>query len=119
MTAIPHFRLLLLAAALLLLLAAPAGARAACGDYLHVGDDHIAAKPAKPAPKPCDGPNCSQRQMPELPPAPVPAVTFSDDFGCVVQTPRAPALGRRAGWLEAPDIRAAIHSPSDIFHPPR
>jgi hypothetical protein len=118
MTATLHCRLPLVAAALLLLLAAPAGARAACGDYLHVGDDHQPANPAQPAPKPCHGPNCSQRQLPELPLAPVPTTTFSDDFCWVAISTSAEAQPRSA-WPHTADVHIVIHTPADIFHPPR
>src|SRR6266436_4722054 len=106
MLAIPHRWLLLLGAALLLL-AAPGGARAACGDYLHVGGDHQKSKPAAPAPKPCDGPHCSQRQLPPLLPAPVPTTIVSDELCCVVSSAPTASM-RRSTWPEASDAGLAV-----------
>ena len=118
MIAIPHCRLMLLAAALLALLAAPVGVQAACGDYLQVGGDHQTFTPAKPAPKPCDGPHCSQGELPQQPLAPVPPTIVSDDLGYVVNLAPA-AITPRTGWLDLVVVLLAIHTPSDIFHPPR
>jgi hypothetical protein len=115
MIAILHCRLPLLGAALLLLLAA-GSARAECGDYLHIGSKKSA--PAEPAPKPCDGPHCSQHQFPPVPPAPVPPSTFSDE-SCCVASPVANPPAPRSGWIEPLDVRAADSAPTDIFDPPR
>jgi hypothetical protein len=117
MLAISHRWFLLLGAALLLL-AAPAGARAACGDYLHVGGDQRTSKPAAPTPKPCDGPHCSQRQLPPLPPAPVPPTVVSDDLCCVVSAANT-APKQRSTWPDAAEAGLAIHTSADIFDPPR
>src|SRR5947208_2607360 len=117
MLASPH-RWFVLFGAALLLLAAPAGVRAACGDYLHVGGDHQTSKPAAPAPKPCDGPHCSQRQSPPLPPAPVPPTIVNDDL-CGVISSASTAPKQRTNWPDAADAGLAIHTPADIFDPPR
>src|SRR6516165_1909362 len=116
MLAIPH-RWLLLAAALLLLLAVPAGARAACGDYLYVGGEHLTSKPPSPTPKPCDGPRCSQHQLPPLTPAPIPPTVIHDDLCCLSDV-AAMTSGSRPNWSAAAAADVAVHTPADVFHPP-
>lgn len=96
------------------LLLAASAARASCGDYL---EKHEPA-PAKPAPKPCDGPHCSQHQFPPIPPAPVPPPSLGDD-SCCVAISETTAVAPRVGWLDIVECREPHFTPNELFDPPR
>jgi hypothetical protein len=113
-------------------LAAPATARASCGDYVLLGNGHAdrAAAPQLPPadhrtaeqplpvqPRPCSGPHCSRHLPPPLPPAagaPAPV----EDRCCppallVLDTARAIARTVEAS------CRKPSHSAAPVYHPPR
>ena len=108
-------------------LAAPASARASCGDYVHIGQTgaHKAerpdgAMPAAPAKHklPCTGPHCSR--------APVSDPPLSTSQGPPRIEQWANASGLLPGDSPAPapalwdsGARPPVTMPSPIFHPPR
>src|SRR5580765_5662628 len=98
------------------ILLAASSASASCGDYLHVREKK--SEPTKSAPKPCDGPHCSQRHLPPAPPAPLSTSPLNDAFCCVVSgepDSRTP----RVGWAEIGESRAPHFLPNEVFDPPR
>lgn len=116
MPAILHRWFVFLGAAFMLLLAA-GSASASCGDYLHVAGEEK-NHPTQPAPKPCDGPHCSQQQVPPAPPEPVPPPTFSDDSCCATSREMNSTVPH-FGWLEIVESSEPHFLPDDVFDPPR
>ena len=99
----------------------PARAEAACGDYVHILKADAGDAAPVPMPKPpCDGPNCSNRQVPPAVPLSVPTAerevpkplaklveAFDPSFKIHV-------LFKTCSSLTLPDPGS-----SSIFHPPR
>jgi hypothetical protein len=101
--------------AVLVLAFSAAPAKAACGDYVHVGNSVPTEEPGKP----CTGPNCSSK--PDLPPSPLAPLVISikvhEPLSSTMDVPAAQQDSHRLIIVEASHLPEPVVA--GIFHPPR
>jgi hypothetical protein len=118
---------------LVIVLAAPAVARASCGDYVVLGSRSTHAPghsematgtqqgeslPAVPVPKPCSGPGCNRGTPLPLPASPTISSVQAEDWLCLPDRllPTDPQL---VAFLMDPPAPSSEGRNLSIYHPPR
>jgi hypothetical protein len=105
---------------------APSPARAACGDYIDLGqpmaghaspDGDAVPDPAHP-PRPCTGPSCSQAPVAPIAPVPPPAPVREDRWGFGGDF-LAVADSGTSFLFCLDDPARPVRRPTDVYHPPR
>ena len=101
---------------------ASGAAQAECGDYVMVGSHAAKGKSdhqsTPDSPKPCDGPNCSQRiPTPLAPSAPAPTIN-PVEWACLF-IGLTDLFSRNASCRPDDVCVRPIRQPNSIFHPPK
>jgi hypothetical protein len=114
---------------LVIVLAAPAAARASCGDYVVLGSRSAHSEmatgtqpgeslPAVPVPKPCSGPGCNRGTPLPLPAPSTISSVQAEDWLCLPDRLR-PTDPQLVTFLMDPPAPSSEGRNLSIYHPPR